>query len=256
MTARTEAPDAIGWRWLLVIGRVALWVAVFLLIIVPHLLLALLGRRDVIPPLFLGALARIAGVQTRVVGRPLPHALLLGNHLSWLDVLVLAGASRTAFVAHAGLSYNAALAWLCRQNDTLFITRDQRGTVADQVAQVVDRLGHRRLTIFPEATTGDGTRLLPFRSSLLSAVERLPHDIPVQPFALDFEDAPAIAWVGDEPGLANFRRIMARTRPIQLTIRFLEPLAGDELTNRKTMAAAAQGRVARALGMEIAAPLP
>ena len=237
-------------------GRVALWVLVFLLIIVPHLLLTLLGRRDVVPPLFLGTLARIAGVRMRVVGTPLPHALLLGNHLSWLDVLVLAGASRTAFVAHAGLSYNAALAWLCRQNDTLFITRDQRGTVADQVAQVVDRLGHRRLTIFPEATTGDGLRLLPFRSSLLSAVERLPHDIPVQPFALDFEDAEQIAWVGDEPGLANFRKIMARTRPIYLTIRFLEPLSGAELTNRKTMAAAAQARVAKALGMEMSGALP
>nr|WP_283773366.1 lysophospholipid acyltransferase family protein [Altererythrobacter sp. KTW20L] len=180
---------------------------------------------------------------------------MLGNHLSWIDVLVLAGASRTAFVAHAGLSDHLALEWLCLQNDTLFVTRDQRGTVAAQVGMVVERLGRRRLTIFPEATTGDGRTLLPFRSSLLSAVERLPHDITVQPFALDFEDAKAIAWVGDEPGLTNFRKIMARTKPILLTIRFLEPLNGAELTNRKTMAAAAQGRIAAALGLEISAPL-
>lgn len=255
MTAKTDTPDELGWRWLLVIARVAAWVFVFLLIVLPHLLLTLLGRRDIIPPFFLGVLARIAGVRTRVVGKPLKGALLLGNHLSWLDILVLAGASRTAFVAHAGLSDHPALAWLCLQNDTLFITRDQRGTVSSQVEQVVERLGHRRLTIFPEATTGDGRTLLPFRSSLLSAVERLPKEIPVQPFALDFEEAEAIAWVGDEPGLANFRKIMARTQPIYLTIRFLDQLEGADLTNRKTMAAATQAKVAAALGMEIGAPL-
>lgn len=229
----------------------SLWLGVFLLVVLPHLVFALFRRRDIIPPLFLGILARIAGVRIRVIGRPLKGALLLGNHVSWLDILALAGASRSAFVAHDGLSDHPFLAWLCLQNDTLFITRDQRGTVAAQVAQVVERLGHRRLTIFPEATTGNGRTLLPFRSSLLSAVERLPHDIPVQPFALDFEGAADIAWVGDEPGLTNFRRIMARTRPIYLTIRFLEPLSGAELTNRKTMAAAAQARVGAALGIEI-----
>lgn len=259
MIAQTEAlpaGDRLGWRWLLVMVRVAAWLIAFVLTIIPHLLCTLLGRRDLVPPLFLGVLARLAGVRMRVIGKPLRHALLLGNHISWIDILALAGASRTAFVGHAGLSGHPLFAWLCMQNDTLFITRDQRGTVADQVDQVLERLGHRRLTIFPEATTGDGLALLPFRSSLLSAVERLPRDIPVQPVALDFEDVAQIAWIGDEPGLANFRKIMARTRPIYLTVRFLDPLAGDELANRKTMAAAAQARIAKALGLEIRAALP
>ena len=233
----------------------AAWLVAFALTIVPHVILTLLGRRDLAPPVFLRVLAWLAGVQIRVIGKPQPRALLLGNHVSWIDILALAGVSRTAFVAQSGLSDHPLLEWLCLQNDTLFISRDQRGTVAAQVDQVVERLGHRRLTIFPEATTSDGTTLLPFRSSLLSAVERLPHDIPVQPFALDYEDAPAIAWVGDEPGMDNFRKIMARTAPIYLTIRFLDPLSGDELTNRKTMAAAAQARIAAALGLEIRAPM-
>jgi 1-acyl-sn-glycerol-3-phosphate acyltransferase len=240
---------------LLVGGRVATWLLAFALTVVPHLILSLLGRRDLAPPVFLRVLAWLAGVRIRVIGKPLPRELLLGNHVGWLDILALAGVSRTAFVAQSGLSEHPVLEWLCLQNDTLFIARDQRGTVAAQVEQVLERLGHRRLTIFPEATTGDGTGLLPFRSSLLSAVERLPDDIPVQPFALDYEDATAIAWVGDEPGMENFRKIMARTAPVYLTIRFLDPLAGDELTNRKTMAAAAQARIAAALGLEIRAPL-
>lgn len=248
-TETIEAPEKLGWRWLLVALRVAGWLLVFALIVIPHLLLSLVGQRHVIPPPFLGALAWISGVRVHVRGKPLPHALLLGNHVSWLDILVLAGASRTAFVAQSGLSEHPFLAWLCLQNDTLFITRDQRSTVAGQVEQVLDRLGHRRLTIFPEATTNDGKALLPFRSSLLSAVERLPRDIPVQPFALEYEDAADVSWFGDEPGMANFRKIMARTRPIYLTIHFLDPLGGEELANRKTMAAAAQEKVARALRM-------
>lgn len=259
MIALTEpiAPGGkLGWRWLLVGSRFAAWLLALALTIIPHLLCTLLGKRDLVPPLFLGLLAWLTGVRTRVIGKPLRHALLLGNHISWIDILVLAGTSRTAFVGHAGLSNQPLFAWLCRQNDTLFITRDQRGTVADQVEQVLTRLGHRRLTIFPESTTGDGLSLLPFRSSLLSAVERLPRDIPVQPFALDFEDVTEIAWVGDEPGLANFRKIMARTKPIYLTVRFLDPLTGDELANRKTMAAAAQARIGAALGMDIRAALP
>jgi 1-acyl-sn-glycerol-3-phosphate acyltransferase len=231
-----------------VLARVVAAIVTLLLVLVPHFAFRLFGSRDIIPPLFLAIVARIVGVRIRVVGEPLKHALLLGNHVSWLDILVMGGTSRSAFVAHSGLSEHPFLAWLCLQNETLFITRDQRGTVAEQVEQVIERLGHRRLAIFPEATTGDGRSLLPFRSSLLSAIERLPHDITVQPFALDFEEVENIAWAGEEPGLANFRKILARTKPVYLTIRFLDPLEGEELANRKTMAAAAQQRIAAALG--------
>ena len=239
-----------GWRWLLVIARSLGWVAVFSIIIVPHLIATLCGRRDLVPPPFLGALAWIAGVRVRTQGTPEPGALFLANHLSWLDILALAGASRSVFVAHSGLAENGALEWLCAQNDTLFITRDVRGSIGKQVEMVRQRLGHRRLTIFPEATTGDGRELLTFRSSLLSAVENLPDSVAVQPVALDYADAPAIAWVGAEPGVRNFVAIMSRTKPIHLTIRFLAPLAGAELTNRKTMAAAAQRRIEDALGWD------
>ncbi len=246
-TETIEEADKLGWRWLLVALRVAGWLLTFAIIIIPHLLLSLVGLRHVVPPPFLGALAWISGVRVHVRGKPRPHALLLGNHVSWMDILTLAGVSRTAFVAQAGLSTHPFLAWLCLQNDTLFITRDKRSTVAEQVDAVREKLGKRRLTIFPESTTNDGTALLPFRSSLLSAVERLPKDIPVQPFALEYEEAAEVCWYGDEPGLDNFRKILARTKPVYLTIHFLDPLEGEELTNRKTMAAAAQAKVAKAL---------
>jgi hypothetical protein len=145
------------------------------------------------------------------------------------------------------LTVHGGLKWLCEQNHTVFITRDRRGSVAAQVEQVRAALGGHPLTIFPEGTTSDGTAMLPFKSSLLSAVEPLAHAVPVQPVALDYADAPGIAWFGNEHGMANVRRILARPGRIELTIRFLEPLAGEELADRKAMTASAQAAIAGAL---------
>ena len=229
-----------GVRWL--------GVALGFLILVPlHVLVAAAGQRDLIPPLFLGFMGRMAGLRVRIEGEPRRGALFLANHVSWLVILALAGTSRAIFVAHSGLAGHGGLKWLCDQNDTVFITRDRRGSVAAQVEQVRAALSERPLTIFPEGTTNDGTALLPFRSSLLSAVEPLAGEVPIQPVALDYRDATEIAWFGNEPGLANVRRILARRDRIELTIRFLEPLSGEALANRKAMTAAAQAAIERAL---------
>jgi 1-acyl-sn-glycerol-3-phosphate acyltransferase len=223
-------------------------VALGFLVIVPlHVLVTLAGRRDLVPPLFLGTMGRIAGLRVTTEGTPRPGALLLANHVSWLDILALAGASRARFVAHSGLTVHGGLKWLCDQNDTVFIARERRGSVAGQVAQVRAALGDRPLAIFPEGTTDDGTFLHPFKSALLSAVEPLAHEVPVQPVALDYADAAEIAWFGPEPGMANVRRILARRGRVELTIRFLEPLAGVALADRSAMAVAAQAAIAEAL---------
>jgi 1-acyl-sn-glycerol-3-phosphate acyltransferase len=223
-----------------VVARVAAMLAWAAVVVPLHVLVKLLGKPHLVPPTFLCGIGWIAGLRFTVEGKPRKHALLLANHLSWLDIMALASASRTAFVAHSGLTVSPALKWLCEQNGTLFITRHQRHSVARQVDQVREALGERRLTIFPEGTTGDGRELLPFKSALLSAVGQLPAGIPVQPVALLYEEAEEIAWVGGEPGLTNACKILARTRPVHLTLRFLAPLTGGALADRKTMAAAAR----------------
>lgn len=223
--------------------------ATFALVLPFQLLLTLLGRRDVIPPPFLGAIGWLAGLKVRIEGRPAAgRLLLLGNHTSWLDILALAGASRCAFVAKGELTGHRFLKWLCDQNDTVFVARRQGKHIAGQVDEVRATLALRHVAIFPEGTTSDGTRLLAFKSSLLSAVQGIP-GVTVQPVALIYQDAPAIAWVGDEPGMDNVRRILARRRPIRLTIRFLEPLEGAALADRKAMAQAAQQAIATALAL-------
>ncbi len=206
-----------------------------------------MAGREVVPPLFLAVMGRAAGLRVRTTGTPRRGALLLANHVSWLDVLALAGKSRAIFVAHSGLTAHGALKWLCDQNDTVFITRHERGSVTGQVEQVRASLGERPVTIFPEGTTNDGTALRPFKSALLSAVEPLAHSVPIQPVALAYRDAAEIAWFGDEPGMANVNRILGRPGRVELTIHFLEPLAGAALANRKTMTAAAEAAIAAAL---------
>jgi lyso-ornithine lipid O-acyltransferase len=202
-----------------------------------------------VPPIFLALIGRIAGLRIRTVGTPREGALYLANHESWIDVLALAGRTRAVFVGHSGLAEHSFMRWLGRQNETVFITRHVRGSVARQVEQVRQVLGRRPVVIFPEATTNDGVALLPFRSSLLSAVEPLAHDVPVQPVALEFADVRDVGWYGDEPGLANVRRILSRPGRIDLTIHFLEPLSGEALADRKAMTSAAKAAIEHALGL-------
>lgn len=207
------------------------------------------------PRRFLGGICWIAGVDVTVVGEASREgAFLLSNHVSWIDITALAGASGTAFVAHDGLAGVPLLRWLCSLNDTIFIARHDRASVQHQVEQVRRSVGqHGALTIFPEGTTSDGTTnaetgLLPFKSSLLSALDPPPQGVAIQPVSLDYGvEAANIAWTGEEPGLANFLRILARARPVMLTVHFLPPLASEALTNRKTIAAAAREAIFQAL---------
>jgi 1-acyl-sn-glycerol-3-phosphate acyltransferase len=239
---------SLGWRWLLVVARVAAMLAWSFAIIPLHLVIRLAGQPSLIPPTYLCGIGWLAGLRFTVEGRPRKNALLLANHLSWLDIMALSAASRTVFVAHSGLTASPALKWLCDQNGTVFVTRDQRHTIAGQIAQVREALGDRRVTIFPEGTTGDGRALLPFKSALLSAVGQLPANVPVQPVALVYDEAPEIAWLDAEPGLHNAFKILGRTHRVHLTLRFLPPLAGPALADRKAMAAAAREAIGREVG--------
>lgn len=195
------------------------------------------------PRWFLGGVALIAGVEVQTSGERVRRgAVFIVNHVSWLDIAALAGASGAAFVAHDGLAVVPVLKKLCEMNDTVFVARHDRASVAEQVAQVRNAIGGRRpLAIFPEGTTSDGTELLAFKSSLLSALDPLPDGVAIQPVLLDYgDDVPDVAWVGEEHGLDNFKRILARGQPIRLTLHFLPPLTGEALHDRKTMAAAAR----------------
>ncbi|MGB3166617.1 MAG: lysophospholipid acyltransferase family protein [Alteraurantiacibacter sp.] len=234
--------------YVLITVRLLLMVALLVLCVPLHYLWRLLGLKRMWPRIFLAGVGKVAGLEVRRHGKRMPGALLLANHVSWLDILGLSIGANSAFVAHDGLAQFGLLKWLCEMNDTVFVARHRRADVGKQTDEIRAALSEgSTLTLFPESTTADGTQLLPFKSSLLGALEPLPEGAQVQPVLLRYADAPDIAWVGDEPGPDNFKRILARLHSVRLDIHFLPPLAGDALANRKTMTASAQEAIAAAM---------
>jgi 1-acyl-sn-glycerol-3-phosphate acyltransferase len=235
------------------LGAMAAW----LLVCVPFHYLWRIGLRRLgrggprpWPRRFMGGICWIAGIDVAVVGESSrTGAFLLSNHVSWIDVAALAGTSGTAFVAHDGLARLPLLRWLCSLNDTVFVARHDRASVRHQVEQVREAVGQNgALTIFPEGTTSDGTALLPFKSSLLSALAPPPPGVAIQPVLLDYgAEAASVAWAGEEHGLANFLRILARARAVELTVRYLPPLTDEALVDRKAIAAAAREAILQAM---------
>ncbi|WP_066554046.1 lysophospholipid acyltransferase family protein [Croceicoccus bisphenolivorans] len=236
-------------RGMLIGIRITAMIGWLLACIPAHFASQLIYRKSRLPRIFLGGICLIAGVNiTRSGERAGDRTILLANHVSWLDIPILAASTGTAFVAHDGLADSVFLKWLCEMNDTVFIARTRRATVARQVDQVRSALERSPvLTLFPEGTTGNGRDLLPFKSALLSAIDPPPRDVAVQPVLVDFGDlAEEIAWAGDEPGLDNFFRILGRVAELPVTLHFLPPLTGHELDGRKTIASAVQSALTRA----------
>jgi 1-acyl-sn-glycerol-3-phosphate acyltransferase len=237
--------------WLRATLRLTLMLGLLLACVPAYYLARPFTRHNPVPRFFLGGIGTIAGWRLRTRGEKVHRgAFLLSNHVSWLDIPALAATTGSAFVGHDGLASMPLLKWLCKMNDTVFVARHDRRSVARQVEDVRTAIRDTgALTIFPEGTTSDGTGLLPFKSSLLSALEPLPEGIAVQPVLLDFgPDAAEIAWVGEEHGLDNFLRLIARRRPIELTVHFLPVLTGAQLKDRKTMSAAAREAILARLG--------
>lgn len=232
--------------------RIVLRIAALVLWLALCLPLALLIRpfpvHNPVPPLFLGGTARILGITVAVHGRPIRgRAVLLANHISWMDIPALAAVSGTAFVAHSGLAANVGLRFLCRLNNTVFIAREDRRSVAVQIKQVREAIdADGRLTIFPEGGTGPGDPILPFKSSLLSAFTSMPPGVAVLPVWLDYgADTQEVAWIGEESGITSFLKIAARRKPVRLAIHPLPPLDEAVLADRKTMATAARDAITR-----------
>ena len=236
--------------WLRIAAQMLGMLALLLVCIPFYYVYRLLGLSNPWPRVFLGGVAFIAGVQIIPEGqRPTGPVFLIANHVSWIDIPAISWVTGSAFVGHDGLASMPLLKWLCKMNDTVFVARYDRTSVADQVRQVRHAMDDTHvLTIFPEGTTSDGTGLLPFKSSLLSAFEPLPEGVEIQPVLLDYgSDAAEIAWVGEEHGLDNFLRMLARRNPVVVRVKFLPPLQGAALENRKTIAQAAREAVLREL---------
>ena len=247
------------------VGGIAL--ALFLLAALPvQLLAARLGWRLAgwLPVAFHRIALWMLDVRIHVRGAPPERepSLVLSNHVSWLDILVVGSLRPLSFVAKseiAGWPVIGALAGLQR---TVYIERARRAHTAQVNETVARRLAAGEMVVlFPEGTTGDGNRLLPFRSSLVGAagaalIETDLRAIRLQPLALAFtrrnglpvtrRERPAIAWYGDmelAPHLAAF----LRDGPLDVEVTWGEPIRFDEGLDRKRAAALAEAAVREAV---------
>lgn len=206
------------------------------------------------PKLFLRAVGRACGARVKIIGTPLKRDVFyICNHLSWLDIPVIAGRNGSAFVAQDGIKSWPVVGWLCKLNDTVFVSRTNRLGIAEQINELREALIETwAITIFPEGTTTDGTKLLPFKSPLLQVLDPPPMGIMVQPMYLDYgAQAHDIAWVGEETAPKNALRLFTRKGSFDVTLHFLEPFSPADFPGRKAIAAEARRRIAAALSASL-----
>ncbi|CAA9492371.1 MAG: 1-acyl-sn-glycerol-3-phosphate acyltransferase [uncultured Sphingomonas sp.] len=235
-------------------GRVAGLVALFLVCAPLHFASKFILRRSAWPPRFLGAAAWICGARVRVSGTPAaPHSLLLANHISWLDILVLGGATGSAFVAKDDLGH-PLVHWLADLNNTVYVRREQRRAAKDQAVAIAAALAcEQPVTVFPEGAVGPGDHLLPFHSTLLEAGALAGRDVVIRPVALDYGKlAEEISWFG-ESGKDNVLRVLGRRGTIPVAVTLLDPLAPGD---RKQLARQAREAIGASLGFKSDAHSP
>ena len=237
----------------------AFGILLLLLVFVPlHYVYRIFAYGSPFPMLFLRFTAWIVGARVKIVGTPLRRdVFFISNHISWVDILSMAGASGTAFVAKQELCEVPVIGWLCGLNRTVFVKRENRMGVAEQINALREALQDNwSVTVFPEGTVTDGHSLLPFKSSMISVLEPPPAGVMVQPVVLDYgENAEDIAWIGEESGLHNAMRVMARKGSFPLSLHYLEPFSPVDYRGRKAVAAKAREEIERQLVANLGGPL-
>jgi len=229
--------------------RIAGAFALFAVVAPIHILTKVVLGRSPWPPRFLAAVAWVLGARVRVVGPPpRMHTLIIANHTSWLDILLLGGSVDSAFVSKDNLGHGL-LHWLADQNGTTYVKRSHVKGAKDQALALAKALeGEKPVTVFPEGTTGPGTYLLPFRSTLLEAANYAAKDVEIRPVAIDYGDARAeFGWFGAEPGKDNVLRLLGRRGSLPVAIYILASL--DRAGDRKQLTHAAREAIAAKLGL-------
>lgn len=244
--------------WLRFTIRVLALIGLLIVFVPLHYLYRIVRYGSPFPMLFLRYAARVSGARVTKIGTPLRRdVFFIANHVSWLDILTLAGASGTAFVAKAELAEVPVIGWLCSLNRTVHVKRENRLGVAEQINALREALEDNwSVTIFPEGTTTDGQSLLPFKTSMLSVLEPPPKDVLVQPVLIDYGPVgEELGWIGEETGINNAKRVLGRRGTFELKLHFLEPFSPEEFRGRKAIGARARAAIEAALLTSLGKPL-
>ncbi len=202
----------------------------------------------------------VMGVRVIVHGnvssqRPL---LLLANHISWLDIIVLAGTLPVSFIAKKEVGTWPVFGWLARLQRSIFVDRERRQQTVAASDHVACRMADGEIIVlFAEGTSSDGNRVLPFRSALVGAAQRAvdgDQAALLQPVAIAYtrlhglpigrRQRARIGWYGDMDLLPHLHRILS-DGGLDVHLVFAEPIGLGRDGDRKAAAKAAGDQVAQ-----------
>lgn len=191
-------------------------------------------------------LCRVLGVRVTVQGRPAgTPALLVANHVSWLDIPVIGGAADLAFLSKAEVRRWPLVGWLAHKAGTLFIQRGgKNASNAASEVMTFQLLRGRSVLVFPEGTTSEGDGVRRFHPRLFAAAQLA--DRPVQPVALRFRNGGSrdtvAPFVGDDSFPAHLWRVLG-ARGIEAELVFCPPISSRGV-ERRVLAEKAQAHIA------------
>ncbi|HEX7726112.1 MAG TPA: lysophospholipid acyltransferase family protein [Rhizomicrobium sp.] len=245
------------------------------LVVIPYQSFAMrfktLGYKS-IPQRYQRFLSRVFGIRVTIIGKPVQDrgVLMVSNHTSYLDIVALGGIARVSFVAKSEVAKWPLFGTFARLQRTVFVERERRSQTGVSRDQIRDRLLEGdALVLFPEGTSNDGNRVLPFKSALMGAAESQigtaasgePVYVPVQPVSISYvgvhgipmgrENRPLYAWYGDME-LVDHLWEGLKTGPVDVLIEFHEPITVDTVGGRKNLARIVEEKIRHGQAMGLA----
>jgi len=197
-------------------------------------------------------LLQLLGLTLSSHGSPWSGAsLVVANHVSWLDILSINAVHTARFISKADVRSWPVLGWMVACGGTLFIERERKRDALRVLHQVAHSLGQgHTIALFPEGTTSDGHRLLPFHGNLLQAA--IATCTPVQPVAIRFSDAgesisQAAAYVGDIHLMGSLWRVATASR-LRVCLTWL-PTVDTQGADRRALAEMLRAQIGAALNV-------
>lgn len=210
--------------------------------------------------------AWVLGLRVVSVGAPMSQGgAMVANHSSWTDILVLLAASRVNFVSKAEVRGWPGIGLLARAADTLFIER-RRNQAKVQEQEMLARIASgQHLLFFPEATSTDGLRVIPFKTTLFSVffTPELRDRVWVQPVSVVYAPAPGAGrgpdfygWWGDMEFGAHLWILLTRSFGGAATVVFHPAVRAADHADRKALAAHCDAAVRRGVEQRVGPPPP
>jgi 1-acyl-sn-glycerol-3-phosphate acyltransferase len=203
----------------------------------------------------------ILGLRLDRRGRPMRRrGAIVANHAGWLDIFTLNAATRIYFVSKSEVATWPLIGTLARVTGTVFINRDARDArLQKEIFEARLRVGHR-LAFFPEGTSTDGLRVLPFKTTLFAAffAQGLADDMAIQPVSMAYlapgdADPRLYGWFGDMSFGAHLLFIAAQPRRGRVVVIFHPPADVRAYPDRKALARHCEQEVRKGLRQTIPA---